>query len=66
MKHLSARTVNGNSAAATIASVAPESLIAKSWMKALPLLALILFYAAQAHATTLLKKTLNDLLAESD
>lgn len=38
----------------------------RSSMKAIPLVALILFYALQAQATTLLKKSLNDLLAESD
>ena len=36
------------------------------WMRTIPVLALILFYAMQAHATTLLKKSLADLLSESD
>jgi len=66
MKHLFERPGNRNSAAATIAPARPDSSTIRSCMKAIPLVALILFYAVQAQATTLLKKSLNDLLAESD
>src|SRR5438445_765842 len=66
MKHLFERPGNGNCAAATMAPAGPESTIIRPCLRAIPLVALLFFYAMQTQATTLLQKSLNDLVAESD